>query len=254
MIVRGRRRSSSLIGIPIVSIRLVASTLAIIGLGACGSPPKDATSETVSPARRETIERVQAATKVVRELRGTPDAFVPRAVAAGAQCVAVVPGLVHAGFLIGARAGRGVVTCREKRGAFSRPSFFRITGASAGVQAGVESVDVVMLLMTEASANTFMAGKAQLGATTSIAAGPVGREAQASSDVTLSAEVLYYSRSSGLFVGLDFSGTVLEPDEESSRAFYGDPRDFRALLRAPPPSPPAGREFVEEVERSFASE
>lgn len=220
-------------------------------LGACGSSPKSPEAETPRPARRETIERVEAATRVVRELRGTADAFVPRAVAAGAHCVAVVPGLVHAGFLIGARAGRGVVTCREKSGAFSRPSFFRITGASAGVQVGVQSVDVVMLLMTDASVKAFVEGKAQLGATTSIAAGPVGREAQASSDVTLSAEVLYYSRASGLFVGLDFSGTVLEPDEESSRAFYGDPRDFRALLRDPPPPPPAGRAFVDEVERSF---
>jgi lipid-binding SYLF domain-containing protein len=136
---------------------------------------------------------------------------------------------------------------------FSRPSFFRITGASAGVQVGVQSVDVVMLLMTDASVNAFVEGRAQLGATTSIAAGPVGREAQASSDVTFSAEVLYYSRASGLFVGLDFSGTVLEPDEESARAFYGDPRDFRALLRDPPPPPPAWRAFVDEVERSFAA-
>jgi lipid-binding SYLF domain-containing protein len=223
-------------------------------VGACGGAPApvpaDPAHETVSPARSEAIERVVAATRVVLDLRGTADAVVPRAVSEAARCVAVVPGLVHAGFIVGARAGRGVATCREGQG-WSRPSFFRITGASAGLQAGVQSVDVVMLMMTSASVTALVDGRAQLGATTSIAAGPVGREAQASSDVTLSAEVLYYSRASGLFVGLDFSGTVLEPDEESSRAFYGDPRDFRALLRTPREPPPAAHDFVVEVERSF---
>ena len=227
--------------------------LMMAALLACGSPAaRDTKASGLAPppARREAIERLEAATRVVRELHGTADAFVPRAVADSARCVAVVPGLVHAGLLIGARAGRGVVTCREASG-WSRPSFLRITSASAGVQAGVQSVDVVMLMMTDSSVKKVLDGKAQLGATTSIAAGPVGREAQASSDVTLSAEVLYYSRASGLFVGLDLSGTALEPDEESARAFYGDPRDFRALLRTPPEPPLAARDFIDEIERSF---
>jgi lipid-binding SYLF domain-containing protein len=229
----------------------VAALLVVVVAGCGGAPaPVDPAQAPASPARRVAIERLIAAARVVRDLRGTADALVPRAVAEAARCVAVVPGLVHAGFIVGARAGRGVATCRERQG-WSRPSFFRITSASAGLQAGVQSVDVVMLMMTSASVTALVDGKAQLGATTSIAAGPVGREAQASSDVTFSAEVLYYSRASGLFVGLDFSGTVLEPDEESARAFYGDPRDFRALLRAAPEPPPAAHDFAREVERSF---
>lgn len=229
----------------------VVATLA--ACSACGGPPArdaDPSHLAVPPARREAIERLEAATRVVKQLHRTADAFVPRAVAENARCVAVIPGLVHAGLLIGARAGRGVATCREGEG-WSRPSFLRLTSASAGVQAGVQTVDVVMLMMTDSSVKKLLEGKAQLGATTSIAAGPVGREAQASSDVTLSAEVLYYSRASGLFVGLDLSGTVLEQDEESARAFYGDPRDFRALLRTPPEPPPAARELVDEIARSF---
>ena len=232
------------------------SFVAIVTLAtsaACGPPPvrdADPSHLEVPPARREAIERLEAATRVVRELHGSADAFVPRAVAESARCVAVIPGLVHAGLLIGARSGRGVATCREAK-AWSRPSFLRITSASAGLQAGVQSVDVVMLMMTDSSVKKLLEGKAQLGATTSIAAGPVGREAQASSDVTFSAEVLYYSRASGLFVGLDLSGTVLEADEESARAFYGDPRDFRALLRVPPEPPGAARDFVGEIDRSF---
>ncbi|MDB4938499.1 MAG: hypothetical protein JWP87_5471 [Labilithrix sp.] len=229
---------------------VVASIGSLAVLGACSSPPADASRAALPPARRDAIERVEAATRVVRDLHGTADALVPRAVAESARCVAIVPGLVHAGFLVGARAGRGVAVCREGNG-WSRPSFFRITGASAGLQAGVQSVDVVMLMMTAASVTALVDGKAQLGATTSVAAGPIGREAQASSDVTLSAEVLTYSRSSGLFVGIDFSGTVLEPDEEASRAFYGDPRDFRALLRAQAEPPAAARQLIDEMGRYF---
>lgn len=235
-----------------LAIAIVNAIAAAAAVAAgCGGAPATAASEPVSPARGEAIERVVAAARVVRELHGTADAIVPRAVSEAARCVAVVPSMLHAGFIVGARAGRGVATCREGQG-WSRPSFFRITGASAGVQAGVQSVDVVMLMMTSASVTALVSGgKVQLGATTSVAAGPVGREAQASSDLSFSAEVLTYSRTSGLFVGLDFSGTVLEPDEESSRAFYGDPRDFRALLRTPPEPPAAARDFTADVRRAF---
>lgn len=238
--------------------RAFAASIAFVPLAcggsllACGgsAPPASSGQVEASPARREAIARLEKSTRVLTELSAAPDSFVPTTVAAAARCVVVAPSLVHAGFLVGARAGRGVATCREN-GGWSRPSFLVLTSASAGVQAGVQSVDVVMLLMTGASMARLLDGKAQLGATTSIAAGPVGREAQASSDVTLSAEVLYYSRASGLFVGLDLSGTVLEADEESSRAFYGDPRDFRALLRMPPPPPPAAELFTRAIVRTF---
>jgi lipid-binding SYLF domain-containing protein len=230
---------------------LVRGIVLAASLAACGSPaPASPSHLEVPPARREAIVRLETASRVLGELRATADSFVPRAVAEGARCVVVVPDLVHAGFIVGARAGRGVATCREG-GGWSRPTFVRLTSASAGLQAGVQTVDVVMLMMTSSSVQRLLEGKAQLGATTSIAAGPVGREAQASSDVTLSAEVLYYSRASGLFVGLDLSGTVLEADEESGRAFYGDSRDFRALLRVPPEPPPAAKDFIDAVERSF---
>jgi lipid-binding SYLF domain-containing protein len=213
------RRSALYLASVVVAVAVVA-----VAVAACGGTPVSPTNDAVSPARAEAIERLVAAARVVRELRGTADAIVPRAVSEAARCVGVVPSLLHAGFIVGARAGRGIATCREGQG-WSRPSFFRITGASAGVQAGLQSVDVVMVMMTRASVTALVSGgKVQLGATTSVAAGPVGREARASSDLTLSAEVLTCSRTGGLFVGLDFSGTVLEPDEESSRAFYGDPR------------------------------
>ncbi len=233
----------------LLALALLVALLA--GCGASASPsPSGPSHLAVPPAKREAMVRLEKATHVVAALQATPDSFMPGAVAERARCVVVVPDLLHAGFIVGGRAGRGVATCREGQG-WSRPSFVRLTSASAGLQAGVQSVDVVMLMMTTASVKRLLDGKAQLGATTSVAAGPVGREAQASTDVTLTAEVLYYSRASGLFVGLDLSGTVLESDEESSRAFYGDARDFRALLRTPPEPPPAAKEFVQAIARSF---
>jgi lipid-binding SYLF domain-containing protein len=218
-----------------------------LALVACGGA---AASPGVDPARTEALERVDAATAIVRGLRSEVDGAIPIAVARGAHCVAIVPGLVHAGVLLGARAGRGVVTCFEQ-GAWTAPSFFVMSGASAGLAAGVERVDVVMLVMTEAGEAAILEGKLRVGADTSITAGPVGRTAEAATDVTLDAPILYYSRAKGLFVGLDLSGTVLERDEEAARAFYGDSRDFGALLRSPRPPPTAAAVFRDEVARTF---
>jgi lipid-binding SYLF domain-containing protein len=218
-------------------------------LAAChtpASPPEPV----VARARSEATLRVDLATSIVRDLAGEADGVIPTAIARGARCVAVVPGLVHAGLLVAARAGRGVVTCREREG-WSKPSFFLLSGASAGLSGGVQSVDLVMLVMTDAGESALLAGKLQLGADTSVTAGPLGRTAQAATDVSLGAAVLYYSRSSGLFVGLDLAGTVLEPDEESSRAFYGDPRDFGALLHGERPLPAPAAAFRGEIERAF---
>jgi SH3 domain-containing YSC84-like protein 1 len=223
----------------------------LLGLAVGGCHGGSPTSEpTVPPARSEALARVVSATAIVRGMRADADGAIPLAIARSARCVAVVPALVHAGLFIGARAGRGVVTCRERE-SWTKPAFFVLSGASAGLMGGVQSVDLVMLIMTDLGETSLLEGKMQVGADTSVAAGPVGRTAQAASDVTLRATVIYYSRARGLFVGLDLAGTVLEPDEESSRAFYGDTRDFGALLRGEKRLPPAVAAFRDEVERSF---
>ncbi len=221
--------------------------LAALLLVACGP----AASPSVDPARAEATARVDAAAAVVRSLREGVDGAIPIAAARAARCVAVVPGLVHAGVLLGARAGRGVVTCWSG-GAWSTPSFFVVSGASAGLEAGIQKVDLVMLVMTDKGESALLEGKLQIGADTSITAGPIGRGAQESTDVTLGAPILYWSRANGLFVGLDLAGTVLERDEESMRAVYGDERDFGVLLRSPKPPPPAVASFRDEVGRTFA--
>jgi lipid-binding SYLF domain-containing protein len=232
-------------------VNRVAGLLAFL-VGACAASPAPSVPA-AAPARSEALARMESATEIVRGLRADLDGIVPLSIAKVARCVAVVPGLLHAGLLIGARAGRGVVACRE-RGSWSKPAFFTLSGASAGLMAGVQTVELVMLVMAGAGEEALLEGKLQIGADTSVAAGPVGRTAQAASDVTLRAAILYYSRARGLFVGLDLSGTVIEADEEASRAFYGDARDFGALLRGDRPLPPAATTFREEVERAFPSE
>jgi lipid-binding SYLF domain-containing protein len=224
-----------------------AAWVATVAPIACGGVSTPANGD---PAVAEALDRVTAATAIVRAVRSDADGLIPIAIARAARCVAVVPHLVHAGVLVGARSGRGVMTCVES-GAWTRPSFFMVNGATAGLAAGFERVDLVMLVMTDAGESALLSGKWQLGADTSIAAGPVGRSAEAATQVALGATVIYYSRASGLFAGVDLSGSVIEMDEEATRAFYGDARDFGTLLRSPRPPPPAGATFREEVARTF---
>jgi lipid-binding SYLF domain-containing protein len=214
---------------------------------AASAPPR---RETKRPGRGEAAERLESATTVIEQLPTDLDGRVPRSIAGSARCVAVLPKLVHAGVIVGMRGGRGVVSCRVD-GGWSTPDFFRMSGATAGLMAGVQSADLVMLVMTKSGAEAILDGKLQIGADTSIVAGPVGRTAQASTEILLHASIVYYSRSRGLFVGVDLSGTSLERDEEASRSFYGDPRDFGMLLHGARPIPSEAGRFRVQVERTF---
>jgi lipid-binding SYLF domain-containing protein len=227
--------------------RWLAASPFLFGASACGGV---AASPGTNPARAEATDRVVAATDVVRNIRSDPDGAIPVGLGRGARCVAIVPGLVHVGVLLGARAGRGVVTCFE-HDAWTAPQFFVLSGAGAGLAAGIEKTDLVMLVMTDAGVSAILEGKLRIGADTSVTAGLIGRSAEAGTDVTLGKPIVYWSRANGLFVGLDLSGTVLERDEEASRAFYGDARDFGVLLRAPAPPPPSVAIFCSEVARTF---
>ena len=202
--------------------------------------------------RRDATDRLQAAISIVKALGAELDSGIPTFVAKKARCVAIVPNLVHAGFLVGARGGNGVVSCRSPAG-WTEPAFFTLSGASAGIQAGAETVDLVMLATTSATESSFLAGRFQLGASGSFAAGPIGRAAEIASDVTL-APVLFYSRSKGLFVGLDLGGTSSAPDEEATRAFYGDRRDLGVLLKGPHPVPPVAAAFQATLAEAFGVE
>src|SRR5437762_13022537 len=165
-------------------------------------------------------DRVKAAATVLEEIQSAPDTGIPDEVMGSAECVAVVPSMLKAGFVFGARYGRGVASCRTAKG-WSDPAFFTVQGGSFGLQIGGQAVDLVMLIMNNKGMANLLNSKFKLGADASVAAGPVGRHAAADTDWRLKAQVLSYSRARGLFAGLELSGAVVGQDKDSTREFYG---------------------------------
>jgi lipid-binding SYLF domain-containing protein len=147
------------------------------------------------------------------------------------ECVAVFPNVIKAGFIVGGKAGRGVASCRTKTG-WSAPAFLEIKGGSIGLQAGGSSTDVVLLFMNTEGMRKLVANKVELGADASIAAGPVGREAAASTDASMSAEILSYSRSKGLFAGISLKGSVVSAEKSDMEDTYGDTITAQQVVEA----------------------
>jgi lipid-binding SYLF domain-containing protein len=165
-------------------------------------------------------DRVKAAGTVLDEIQSAPDTGIPEEVMGSAECVAVVPSMLKGGFIVGARYGRGVASCRTAKG-WSAPAFFAIKGGSFGLQIGGQAVDLVMLIMNKDGMHNLLTSKFKLGADASVAAGPVGRHAAADTDWKMRAQVLSYSRARGLFAGLELNGAVINQDKDSTREFYG---------------------------------
>ncbi len=174
--------------------------------------------------------RVQAAATVLDEIQAAPDQRIPEEVLASADCVAVVPSLLNGGFVFGGRYGRGVASCRTPKG-WSAPAFFTIGGGSFGLQIGGQATDLIMLIMNKGGMDNLLSSQFKLGADASAAAGPIGRHAAADTDWKMRAEVLTYSRSRGLFAGLELSGAVIKQDKNSTREFYGHMVPFKTALK-----------------------
>jgi SH3 domain-containing YSC84-like protein 1 len=174
-------------------------------------------------------DRVEEAGKVLEEIQAAPDSGIPQEVLGSADCVAVVPSLLNGGFVFGGRYGKGVASCRTEKG-WSAPAFFTIGGGSFGLQIGGQATDLVMLIMNKDGMNNLLSSKFKLGADASAAAGPVGRHAAADTDWKMRAQVLTYSRSRGLFAGLELSGAVITQDKDSTREFYGRMVPFKTSL------------------------
>ena len=195
-------------------------------------------------------ERIAAAHAVLHELMDTPDKGVPLDIAAKATCVAVVPGFKKGAFLVGAQYGQGVATCRTAKG-WSAPVFIQITGASFGFQAGGESTDLVLVGVNHRSMDDMLKEKVKLGGDIAAAAGPVGRDSQAASGVLANAEFLTYSRSKGLFAGIDLDGTVLSQNGDDTRSEYGSDVPFEGVLHGSIPAPVNSRRFVHTIAKYF---
>lgn len=184
--------------------------------------------------------RVQASGDVLKELLNGPDG-IPINLLNKAECVVVLPSVKKAGFLIAGSYGRGVMTCRSGQnfdGAWTAPIMMQSSGGSFGLQAGGEATDFVILVMNDKGARAVLHGKAKLGADASVAAGPVGREAEASTNAAMSAEMLSYSRARGVFGGVSLSGTSLGPDSGANDKLYGKKvsgdQIFAGAVQSPP--------------------
>jgi lipid-binding SYLF domain-containing protein len=168
----------------------------------------------------EATERSRRAAKVFTEVMAAPDKAIPHDLLDKAEAVAVFPNVIKAGFIVGGRGGSGIISRRVK-GGWSAPAFFKLGGASVGLQIGASSTDFVLLFMNEDALKGLLEDKLELGGEGSVAAGPVGRAAAASTNLTLDAGIISYSRSRGLFAGLELKGVVINPENDDNRAVYG---------------------------------
>jgi lipid-binding SYLF domain-containing protein len=204
------------------------------------------TSAWAGSARKDSVERLQSSVDVLHAIMTTPDKGIPEEVLSNAKCILVVPNLIKGGFIIGGKHGRGVATCRTADG-WSAPAFVSVGGGSAGLQIGVEGVDLVMLVMNDQGFQHLLSSKFELTGEGSVAAGPVGRHASAGTDWKMNTEMLTYSRSKGIFAGLTLEGAVVEQDNDSTRAIYGKNMTFRNILSGKASTPRSADAFMKAV-------
>jgi lipid-binding SYLF domain-containing protein len=222
--------------------RSTVATVLIVGLATLGLATGVFAQRSPSEDMQDEIEQSEKAARAFDEIMAAPDKAIPQSVLDDADCVAVFPSVIKVAFGIGGRGGRGVASCRTPQG-WSAPAYFNLGGGSVGFQIGAESTDVVMLFMTDRSIESLLASKLELGADASVAAGPVGRQAGASTDAKLNAQILTYSRSKGLFAGVALKGAVIQPAGDDMRDVYGPGVTAKDVLRDSKLTPPAVRAF-----------
>ena len=198
--------------------------------------------------RDDDIGRIQKATRVFHEIMATPDKGIPRDLLEKARCVAIIPGEEKLAFIFGGNYGKGLATCRTGNG-WSAPMFVAVGGGSVGFQIGGSFTDVVMLFMNDHALQSLMGDKFKIGADATVAAGPVGRQAAAGTDVKLNAEILSYSRSKGVFAGVSVDGAVVQADHSGDKAMYGSDASHREILDGKVAVPPPARNLLAELAR-----
>jgi lipid-binding SYLF domain-containing protein len=198
-------------------------------------------------------ERIEAAHEVLHQLMATPDRGIPDSVAMHATCVAVIPGFKKAAFLVGGEYGQGVVTCRTGHG-WSAPAFIKLTGASFGLQAGGESTSLVLVAVTPDGAQRLLHDKIKLGGDIGVAAGPVGRDSQASTTELANAGFLTYSRNKGVFAGVDLNGDVVNQNIDDTEEYYGHDVSFQKILAGDVHVHPSSLHFIRTVSELFHAE
>jgi lipid-binding SYLF domain-containing protein len=207
---------------------------------------------TASVAGERQEGRLLTSTTVLSELMSMPEQNIPTWLLERAYAVAVVPTVIKVGLGIGGRRGKGVLTIRKDNGSWSNPIFVNLTGGSFGFQVGVQSSDIVLVFTSKQSIEGIVGGKVTLGADASVAAGPIGRQSSAATDIGLTAQVYSYSRASGLFAGVALDGSALTIDGRSNESFYGKPGILASeIIRSDgPTAPPPAEQFLAAIQRS----
>jgi len=196
--------------------------------------------QTTPAADSDEAKRMTESITVLRELSGAPDRQIPDQLLARAEAIVVIPTLIKGGFVVGAKHGKGIISTRDRAtNTWSNPAFVRMTGGSIGWQIGVESIDLVLLVMNRRGVDDLLDDRFTLGGSLSVAAGPVGRSGEAATNTQVSAQILAYSRSKGLFAGATLEGAALRNDADANKAFYNVSNLREVLAAKPGPSAPA---------------
>lgn len=210
--------------------RLAAAMAAVVVVGVSA----------VAGARQDSEEarRVRESATVFGEIMNAEDKAIPRAILGKAEAIAVFPSTVRAGFVVGGMRGRGIISARTQ-GGWSAPGFLTLTGGSFGLQIGGQAADIILVINNRRGLENLVANQFTLGADAAVAAGPVGRDAKAATDVQLRAEILSYSRARGLFAGVTINGSTVRPDRDANERFYGKRLETKQIIFGPAPGTPA---------------
>jgi SH3 domain-containing YSC84-like protein 1 len=206
-----------------------------------------------NPTTQKLDERLDAARVTIDQIMAAPDKAIPDKIAHDAVCVAVVPSIVKGAFIVGAEYGQGVVTCRTHEG-WSAPVFIRLAGGSFGFQIGGQGTDLVLVATNHKGMQDLLRDKFKIGADASAAAGPVGRDAQASTDISMRAEMLTWSRSRGVFAGIDLNGVSVSQNTRDTDDIYGGTHPFEMILRGGVPPTQDERPFLHVVSKYFGGD
>lgn len=207
---------------------------------------------TAQAATEGQAELLRDATSVMQEMLDSPDEGIPSELLGKAKAIIIFPTMIKGGFMFAARYGRGVVAVRSpKTGEWGLPSFMTTVGGSFGLQIGAEAVDLILLVMTQRGIDGLLQDKFTLGGDAAVAAGPVGRHAEASADIMMQGEIYSYSRSKGAFAGLSLDGTIIATDNQSIEVYYGGPYDPRVILfeNKVKKQPETARRFMKDMNR-----
>jgi lipid-binding SYLF domain-containing protein len=200
-------------------------------------------------AQSDEAERVSDAAQVFEEIMTVPENAIPEKILSNAEAVAVFPSTLKGGFGFGVHRGKGIISKRNREtGTWSAPGFLTLTGGSFGAQIGGQAIDLVLVVMNRNGLDSLLESEFKIGGDASVAAGPIGRGVEASTDIQMKAEILSYSRARGLFAGVSLAGSAIQEDQDANRAFYGRPvRNAQIVDESPRPVGTAGREPLPEV-------